>query len=285
MSSTFFLPLPFTFVSAAVSFFASSTATLLLTIHFFSSFFFSFFSSFFSSFSSFFFFFSSSSSFSSSSFLAFCGSSMSIDPILFPLLGPRLRSAPLRWFLFDFLQTFFQYLCQCVCSSPRVAPFLLLPSAMSTVKPAAGGAAAAAAVPKKRTFRTFQYRGIELEKLLDLQATDLLPLFKARQRRKFGRGIKRKTTTLIKKLRKSKAETVIGEKPIAVNTHMRDTVIVPEMIGSVVGVYNGKTFINVEIKPEMVGYYVGEFSITYRPIRHGKPGIGATNSSRFIPLK
>ena len=35
----------------------------------------------------------------------------------------------------------------------------------------------------------------------------------------------------------------------------------------------------------MVGHYLGEFSITYKPVKHGRPGIGATHSSRFIPLK
>ena len=68
-------------------------------------------------------------------------------------------------------------------------------------------------------------------------------------------------------------------------THLRDMIIVPEMIGSTVAVYNGKVFNLVDIKAEMVGYYLGEFSITYRPVRHGRPGIGGTNSSRFIPLK
>ncbi|CBZ51539.1 hypothetical protein NCLIV_013320 [Neospora caninum Liverpool] len=144
---------------------------------------------------------------------------------------------------------------------------------------------AAANQPKRRTFRTFSYRGIELDKLLDMKMEDLLELFRARQRRKFQRGIKRKATTLMKKLRISKKNCAYGEKPEPVNTHLRDLVVVPEMIGSVVGVYNGKQFINVEIKPEMVGYYLGEFSISYKPVRHGKPGIGATHSSRFIPLK
>ena len=49
-------------------------------------------------------------------------------------------------------------------------------------------------------------------------------------------------------------------------------VIVPEMIGSVVGVYNGKVFNNVEIKPDMIGTYLGEYSITYRPVAHGRGG-------------
>ena len=62
-------------------------------------------------------------------------------------------------------------------------------------------------------------------------------------------------------------------------------IVVPEMIGSVVGVYNGRDFTPVEIKPHMIGHYLGEFSISYKPVKHGRPGIGATNSSRFIPLK
>ena len=70
-----------------------------------------------------------------------------------------------------------------------------------------------------------------------------------------------------------------------VRTHLRNMIIVPEMIGSVCGVYNGKSFTTVEIKPEMVGHYLGEFSISYKPVGHGRPGIGSTNSSRFIPLK
>ncbi|WJZ98688.1 hypothetical protein VitviT2T_017198 [Vitis vinifera] len=35
----------------------------------------------------------------------------------------------------------------------------------------------------------------------------------------------------------------------------------------------------------MIGHYLVEFSISYKPVKHGRPGIGATHSSRFIPLK
>jgi len=45
---------------------------------------------------------------------------------------------------------------------------------------------------------------------------------------------------LIKKLRKAKKEAPPNEKPATVKTHLRDMIIVPEMIGSVCGVYNGK---------------------------------------------
>merc|ERR1712039_1059450 len=138
---------------------------------------------------------------------------------------------------------------------------------------------------KKRTFRKYSYRGVDLDKLVDMSNQDLMELFRARARRKFSRGIKRKPITLLKKLRVKKRETVYGEKPEPVKTHLRNMVIVPEMIGSVVGVYNGKQFINVEIKPEMIGHYLAEFSITYKPIRHGRAGQGASKSSAFIPLK
>ena len=32
----------------------------------------------------------------------------------------------------------------------------------------------------------------------------------------------------------------VGEKPAMVKTHLRDVVVVPEMVGSVIGIYNGK---------------------------------------------
>ncbi|KAL5727868.1 hypothetical protein ACHQM5_001013 [Ranunculus cassubicifolius] len=67
-----------------------------------------------------------------------------------------------------------------------------------------------------------------------------------------------------------------GEKPKSVRTHLRNMII--EMIGSIIGVYNGKTFNQVEIKPEMIGHYLAEFSISYKPVKHGRPGIGATHS-------
>nr|QLA09578.1 40S small subunit ribosomal protein uS19 [Euglena gracilis]6ZJ3_SW Chain SW, Ribosomal protein uS19 [Euglena gracilis] len=142
-----------------------------------------------------------------------------------------------------------------------------------------------AELKKKRTFKKFTYRGIELEGLLDLSNEELAQILPKRARRKFSRGLKRKHMALLKKLRRAKKDAALGEKPPTIKTHLRNMVIIPEMIGSMIGVYNGKIFNAVEIKGEMVGHYLGEFSITYRPVKHGRPGIGATHSSRFIPLK
>jgi small subunit ribosomal protein S15e len=60
------------------------------------------------------------------------------------------------------------------------------------------------------------------------------------------------------------------------------------MVGSTVAVYNGKAFINVEVKFDMIGRfiirflssrYLAEFALSYKPCRHGKPGVGATKGS------
>ncbi|KAK8703865.1 hypothetical protein V6N13_047508 [Hibiscus sabdariffa] len=143
---------------------------------------------------------------------------------------------------------------------------------------------AAAGVPKKRTFKKFSFRGVDLDALLDMSTDELVKLFPARARRRFQRGLKRKPMALIKKLRKAKREAPPGEKPEPVRTHLRNMIIVPEMIGSIIGVYNGKTFNQVEIKPEMISHYLAEFSISYKPVKHGRPGIGATHSSSLVVL-
>lgn len=82
---------------------------------------------------------------------------------------------------------------------------------------------------------------MDLDQLLDMSSDDLLDLFHARARRRLQRGLKRKPLALIKKLRKAKKEAT-GDKPAPVRTHLRSMLVMPEMIGSLIGVYNGKTF-------------------------------------------
>ncbi|KAK7801853.1 hypothetical protein U0070_023333, partial [Myodes glareolus] len=126
---------------------------------------------------------------------------------------------------------------------------------------------------KKRTFRKFTYRGADLNQLL----------VTAPQKRRLNRGLWRKQRLLLKRLRKAKKEAPPMEKSEVVKTRLHNTTTLPEVVGSMVGVSNGKTFNQVEIKSEMIGRYLGEFSITYKPTKHGRPGIGAAHSSRFIP--
>lgn len=141
------------------------------------------------------------------------------------------------------------------------------------------------ALKKERTFHKFTFRGLEIDDLVALKEEEFKTLIHARARRRLNRHADRKPPVLLKRLRAAKKLVKVGEKPATVKTHLRDVVITPEMIGSVVGIYNGKQFNAVELKGEMIGHYTGEFSMTYKPVRHGRPGIGATHSSRFIPLK
>merc|ERR1712138_201868 len=100
------------------------------------------------------------------------------------------------------------------------------------------------AAPKKKTFRKYSYRGVDLENLLVMPMAELMDLVHARARRRFKHGLKRKYYALLKRLRAAKkgVDVAAGEKPTCIKTHLRNMIILPEMIGSVVGVYNGKVF-------------------------------------------
>mmetsp|Transcript_119162 Transcript_119162/g.289344 ORF Transcript_119162/g.289344 Transcript_119162/m.289344 type:complete len:146 (-) Transcript_119162:72-509(-) len=140
---------------------------------------------------------------------------------------------------------------------------------------------------RRAPFRRFYWRGLEVPSLLDLSDAELLKLFHARARRRLTRtkATNSMPTKLVRRLRKARKISGPDVRPQTIKTHLRNYIVLPEMVSSMVGVYNGYHYVQVEIKPEMIGHYLGEFSITYRPVRHGRPGIGSTNSSRFIPLK
>ena len=152
---------------------------------------------------------------------------------------------------------------------------------------AQGGLTAAQLEAKKKSYKKSLYRGIELTQLMDLSTEKLVQLFRARQRRRFTHGIQHKYDRLIKKLREAKKKVVAGsgEKPTPVRTHLRNCIVVPEMVGSVVSIYGGKYWNDVEVKADMIGHYLAEFSMSYRQVRHGKLGVGATRSSKFTSLK
>jgi len=128
---------------------------------------------------------------------------------------------------------------------------------------------------KIQRVKEFKYRGKELEELIKMPLDELAKLFPARQRRKLKRGLKEHEEKLLRKLRK---------KGYA-RTHLRDMIVLPEMVGKVVEVHNGRYFERVEIKPEMIGHYLGEFTQTRKFIKHSGPGVGATRSSKYVPLK
>ena len=79
-----------------------------------------------------------------------------------------------------------------------------------------------------------------------------------------------------------------GEEETAndpIRTHLRDMPVVPEMVGLTFAVHDGQNFERVKVEPEMLGHYLGEFQLTRSSVEHGQAGIGATRSSKFVPLK
>ncbi len=125
--------------------------------------------------------------------------------------------------------------------------------------------------------KKFTYRGYTLEELKKMSLKELARLFKARARRKLLRGLTEEEKKFLEKLRKHPDKYI--------KTHLRDMIILPEMVGRKIGVYNGKEFVTVEIKPEMIGRRLGEFSIPVKKVEHSAPGIGASRSSKHISVK
>ena len=132
--------------------------------------------------------------------------------------------------------------------------------------------------------REFAYRGYTLNQLQGMSMDEFISLLPARQRRSLHRGLTPEQRILLEKLRKAREAIKKGENA-SVKTHVRDMIILPEMVGTTLLVHNGKDFVQVEIKQGMIGHYLGEFAITNKPVKHGTPGIGASRSSMYVPLK
>ena len=132
--------------------------------------------------------------------------------------------------------------------------------------------------------REFMYRGHTLEELQEMSMDNFIKLLPSRRRRSLLRVPPEERRKLMMKLRKAKKAMEIGTAKI-VKTHCRDSIILPEMVGITIYVHNGKDFIPVEITPQKIGHLLGEFAITNKRVAHGTPGIGASRSSMYVPLR
>ena len=111
---------------------------------------------------------------------------------------------------------------------------------------------------------------------------DYMGLQVAQDKAGFIASTKSLADRLVKKMKVSVKNCQAGERPKPVRTHLRNAIIMPEMVGAVAEVYGGKYWGTVEIKCDMVGDYLGEYAMTYKPVRHGKVGKGATKGSKFV---
>jgi len=129
--------------------------------------------------------------------------------------------------------------------------------------------------------KEFNYRGIPIADLESMSLEKVFSLLNSRQRRSLTRGITDSKRKLIEEIKAAKAGTLTNP----IKTHLRDLIILPSMMGVTVNVFSGKEFAPVQLRPEMIGHYLGEYVITNKKVSHGAPGVGASRSSLYVPLK
>ena len=128
-----------------------------------------------------------------------------------------------------------------------------------------------------RRKKEFTYRGLTIDKLQELDFEQFIAMLPSRQRRSFNRGLSKEQAKLINDSNK-RPEKVL-------RTHRREMIIIPQFVGRKFAVYNGREFVDIDIMPEMIGLYFGELAPTRTSPTHTGPGVGATKSSKFMPLK
>ena len=128
-----------------------------------------------------------------------------------------------------------------------------------------------------RAKKEFTYMGHTIPELQEMSISEFAALVPARVRRSIERGWTHGQEKLYNDIKAGKRSVY--------KTHDRDTVILPLMIGETIAVHNGKEFREVTVQPEMVGHLLGEFALTRGEVKHTGPGVGATRSSKYLPLK
>ncbi|WP_435127728.1 30S ribosomal protein S19 [Halobaculum sp. D14] len=128
----------------------------------------------------------------------------------------------------------------------------------------------------------FTYRGHTLDELQEMDLDEVSELLPARARRTINRGLSVEQEKLLASARDTTEEESANDP---VRTHLRDMPVLPEFVGLTFEVYDGQEFERVKVEPEMIGHYLGEFNLTRTSVEHGQAGIGATRSSKFVPLK
>jgi small subunit ribosomal protein S19 len=128
----------------------------------------------------------------------------------------------------------------------------------------------------------FSYRGHTLDELKEMDLEEVAELLPARQRRSITRGLSVEKQKLLEEAREAGEEETANDP---IRTHLRDMPVLPEFVGITFAVHNGQSFERVQVEPEMLGHYLGEFQLTRSDVEHGQAGIGATRSSKFVPLK
>lgn len=124
--------------------------------------------------------------------------------------------------------------------------------------------------------KEFTYKGKTLAQLKEMSLKELAEVLPARQRRKIKRGFSDAEKKLMEDIKKDKKN---------IETHCRDMIILPEMVGKMIKVHKGHGYEAVSIREEMIGHCLGEFALTRKKVAHSAPGIGATRSSAALSVR
>lgn len=133
--------------------------------------------------------------------------------------------------------------------------------------------------------REILFMGRKLEELRAMSTNEFAELVNARVRRSLKRGFTPMQKKLLEKVKSAAKAKASGKEPRPIRTHERDMVILPLFVGLKLAVHNGREFKQFEVQPEMLGHFLGEFALTRKRIEHGSPGVGASRSSKFVPIK
>lgn len=123
------------------------------------------------------------------------------------------------------------------------------------------------------TKKQYTFRGKTIEELQALDVREFAKYLKSRQRRSVLRQFQDIEDFVSRAKRKM-------EKKKSIRTHKRVLIIVPQMVGMKIHIYNGRDFVPVEIMKEMLGHRLGEFSPTRGKVKHSSAGVGATKGTR-----
>ncbi len=126
--------------------------------------------------------------------------------------------------------------------------------------------------------KQYMYRGKSIDELKELEVREFAKYLPSRQKRTVLRNFQE----IEEFLKRAKTKLEKGKK---IKTHARSIVIVPQMIGMTIQVYNGRNFNPVSIEPEMLGHRLGEMSGTRSKVAHSKAGVGATKGSKHKSKK
>jgi len=123
------------------------------------------------------------------------------------------------------------------------------------------------------TKKQFTFRGKSIEQLKELDVREFAKYVKSRTRRAVLRQFQ-----VIEDFVSRAKRKIEKNKPI--KTHKRTMIVVPQLVGMKIQIYNGHEFLPVEITKEMLGHRLGEFSPTRGKVKHGTAGIGSTKGSK-----